>query len=138
MRRALGRIGLALGTVALVACTSSDPNRSGLFEPYRVSLPQGNYVTRDMLDQVKAGMTREQVRLALGSPLLNHVFRDDRWDYVFRLQHANRRAELRRVTILFKDDKVATIEADALPQRDDPNDPTLPGYRPPTADARNR
>lgn len=138
MRRTFPRIAFVATLAASAACSSNDPNRSGLLEPYRVSLPQGNYVTRDMLDQVKSGMTRDQVRLALGSPLLNHVFHTDRWDYVFRLQHANRRAELRRVTILFKDDRVASIEADELPQRDDPNDPTLPGYRPATADARNR
>ncbi len=136
MRRTFPRIAFVAALVASAACSSSDPNRSGLLEPYRVSLPQGNYVTRDMLDQVRNGMTRDQVRLALGSPLLNHVFHTDRWDYVFRLQHPNRRAELRRVTILFNDDRVASIEADDLPQRDDPNDPTLPGYRPSTADAR--
>ena len=121
---------LALALPVLAGgCISRDPNRSGLFEPYRFDLPQGNYVTREMLDQIKAGMNREQVRFALGSPLLQNTFRTDRWDYVFRYQHANGQADLRRVTIRFKDEQVAAIEADELPQRDDASDPALPGSR---------
>jgi outer membrane protein assembly factor BamE len=118
---------------ALVAggCAQRDPNRSGLFEAFRTDLPQGNYLTQQTLDQVKEGMTREQVRFALGTPLLHHVFHPDRWDYVFRYQFPNGRAELRRATIVFRDDRVAAIQAEALPAKEDPADPALPGYRPP-------
>ena len=91
----------------------------------------GNYLTREMLDKVATGMPRDQVRFTLGMPLLNPIFRPDRWDYVFRYQHPNGKAELRRVTILFKDEKVDTITADPLPVRDDTSDPALPGYRAP-------
>ncbi|MCZ2413220.1 MAG: outer membrane protein assembly factor BamE [Burkholderiales bacterium] len=119
-------------------CAQRDPNRSGLFEAYRTDLPQGNYLTQQMLGQVKEGMSREQVRFALGTPLLRHVFHPDRWDYVFRYQFPNGRAELRRATIVFRDDRVVAIEADALPAKEDPADPALPGYRPPaTAEARS-
>lgn len=126
---------LVLATGLLVSgCAQRDPNRSGLFEPYRTDLPQGNYLTRETLDQVKPGMTRDQVRFVLGTPLLRHIFHPDRWDYVFRYQFPNGRAELRRATIVFSDDRVTTIEATTLPDKEDPNDPALPGYRPP-ADA---
>ncbi|MCZ7559119.1 MAG: outer membrane protein assembly factor BamE [Burkholderiaceae bacterium] len=123
--------------LAAGGCAQRDPNRSGLLEPYRTDLPQGNYLTQQTLDQVKEGMTREQVRFALGTPLLRHVFHPDRWDYVFRYQFPNGRAELRRATIVFRDDRVAAIEAEALPAKEDPADPALPGYRPPaSAEAR--
>ncbi|MCD6734740.1 MAG: outer membrane protein assembly factor BamE [Burkholderiaceae bacterium] len=123
--------------LAAGGCAQRDPNRSGLLDPYRTDLPQGNYLTQQTLDQVKEGMTREQVRFALGTPLLRHVFHPDRWDYVFRYQFPNGRAELRRATIVFRDDRVAAIEAEALPAKEDPADPALPGYRPPaTAEAR--
>lgn len=128
----LGKAGAVLVTaLALAGCSSTDKSRSGLLEPYRFDLPQGNYVTQDLLDQIKVGMTREQVRFALGSPLLVNGFRPDRWDYVFRYQHANGSADLRRVVILFDDGRVKSIDADALPPRDDHTDPALPGYRPP-------
>lgn len=121
---------LTLPLIALLSsCTSTDRTRSGFLEPYRVAIPQGNYVNQQMLDQVRAGMSREQVRLAIGSPLLTDVFHPERWDYVFRFQYPNGESQLRRVTITFKDDKVADIQADSLPPRDDDNDPALPGYR---------
>lgn len=127
---ALRALTLAAALAALAGCGTRDPNRSGLFEPYRIDLPQGNYLTRQQVEQVKEGMTREQVRFALGSPLLQHVFHPDRWDYVFRYQFPNGNTELRRVTVRFANDRVAAIEADELPLKEDANDPALPGYRP--------
>jgi outer membrane protein assembly factor BamE len=121
-----------LASLAAAGCTASNPNSSGMFSPYRIDIPQGNYVTLEMLDQIKPGMSRDQVRYALGAPLLKHTFRDDRWDYVFRYQHANGAVDLRRVAIRFKDEQVVEIvQPDALPQRDDQTDPALPGIRRP-------
>ena len=59
-------------------CSTSRDRSSGLFEAYKIDLPQGNYVTREMLDKVTTGMSREQVRFTLGSPLLNPLFRRNR------------------------------------------------------------
>jgi outer membrane protein assembly factor BamE len=120
-----------LSLVLLGGCASSDRARSGFLEPYKFSIPQGNYLNQQMLDQVRQGMSREQVRLTIGSPLLTDIFHPNRWDYVFRFQYANGDAELRKVTIEFREDRVASVKADPLPQRDDPNDPALPGYQPP-------
>ena len=114
---------------ALAGCASSDRSRSGLLEPYRIDVPQGNYVDRSMLDQVRPGMTPEQVRFALGTPLLIDPFRPDRWEYVFRFQHPSGRADLRRATVHFADNRVAKVESDPLPAADDGTDPALPGFR---------
>ena len=122
---------LASLAVLVVGCASSDPSRTGLLQPYRIDLPQGNYLTQDMVERVRPGMTPEQVRELLGSPLLSHVFHADRWDYVFRYRHPNGHAEQRRVTVLFRDGRVAELQADALPAREDPKDPALPGFRQP-------
>lgn len=111
-------------------CASKNPNRSGLLEPYRIDLPQGNYVTREQVDQVREGMTRDQVRFILGTPLLGQLFQTDRWDYVFRYMHPNGQTETRRVLVRFADDRVTSVEADPLPLREDASDPALPGYRP--------
>lgn len=125
------RPALVLGVAALVAgCSMNDPNRSGLLQPYRIDLPQGNYLTGEMLERVRPGMSPEQVRFALGSPLLIDVFRPDQWNYVFRYLHANGSAELRKVVIVFENDRVARIDADPLPKVEDPTDPALPGHRP--------
>ena len=139
---AAGRSGRYATLAVLVAgaaaggCALNDPNRSGLLEPYRIDLPQGNYVTAENVDRVEQGMTREQVRFVLGTPLLRDLFHPDRWDYLFRYRFPDGTVEQRKVTVHFRDDRVAAIEADALPQREDATDPALPGYRPPRAQAR--
>src|SRR5690606_33875281 len=71
--RVAGTCLAASALLALAACSSNDPTRSGLHEPYRIDLPQGNYITREQVEQVREGMTRDQVRFALGTPLLGHV-----------------------------------------------------------------
>ena len=38
--------------------------------PYRIEIQQGNFISQDMVAQLKPGMSKEQVRLALGTPLL--------------------------------------------------------------------
>ena len=64
-------------TVMLSAC-------SWRLSPYKVDVRQGNYETTQMVDKINIGMTKEQVRFALGTPLLMDVFHQDRWDYLYR------------------------------------------------------
>lgn len=129
----LAAASLAMLAVVLSAagCRAPDRDRSGLFEPYRIAIPQGNYLTKETLGQVREGMTPEQVRFALGTPLVQDPFHPDRWDYVFRYQRANGQATLRHATVVFSDGKVARVEERGLPDRDDPTDVALPGARSP-------
>lgn len=123
--------GLALvAGMALLAGCAGNRNSSGIFSPYRVAIPQGNYINQQMLDEVREGMSPEDVRLRIGTPLLADVFHPNRWDYVFRFQYPNGESELRRVRVFFRNDQVSAITHDKLPARDDPNDPALPGYNP--------
>lgn len=129
LRRLRYGCAVAFALAALAGCAGSRQEGSGLFAPYRTDLPQGNYITRERLDQVKPGMSRDQVRAVLGTPLLNPMFHDDRWDYVFRYQRPNGTAEQRRVVVRFKGDVVEAVVADDLPLREDPTDPALPGAK---------
>jgi outer membrane protein assembly factor BamE len=133
-----GACALAVATAALMLAGCQSPQRgSGVFSPYRVAVPQGNYVDLSMLELVKAGMTPEQVRFALGSPLLVSAFHPDRWDYVFRYQFPDGSAINRRAAVHFRDGRVERVEAEALPAREDPADPALPGHRPTRRAARS-
>ncbi|WP_200883087.1 outer membrane protein assembly factor BamE [Massilia sp. BSC265] len=86
-----------------------------IFSPYRPDIQQGNFVSQEMLNQLKVGQTRDQVRFILGSPLLNDVFHQDRWDYPFYLARGNGELTTSRVTVFFKDDKVERFEGGNLP-----------------------
>jgi outer membrane protein assembly factor BamE len=93
----------------------------GVFSPYRVDVQQGNFVSREMVDQLKQGMqrpegvTRDQVRFVLGTPLLTDIFHTDRWDYVFRLQRRTGEVLSSRVTVFFDNNRLARIEGGNLP-----------------------
>ena len=70
--------------------------------PYRMEIQQGNFVTQQMVAQLKPGMTKDQVKFVLGSPLLVDPFHSDRWDYVFlRTAENSRQQEQRRITVFF-------------------------------------
>ena len=125
-----------VSTLLAAGCAARSPDRRGLLEPYRISIPQGNYVTKEMLDQVKPGITPDQVRFALGTPLVRDLFHPNRWDYVFRFQRASGRADQRHATVFFDNGKVVRVEQTGLPERDDPNDQALPGARLPQETSR--
>lgn len=86
-----------------------------IFSPYRPDIQQGNFVSQEMLDQLKAGQTRDQVRFLLGSPLLMDAFHADRWDYPFYLARGNGELTTSRVTVFFKNDVVERFEGGNLP-----------------------
>jgi outer membrane protein assembly factor BamE len=85
--------------------------------PYKIDIQQGNYVTQEMVSKLKPGMTRAQVRFALGTPLVVDVFRDDRWDYVYVYQKAGSVTEHRHLAVYFKEDKLDRLEGDVVPAR---------------------
>src|SRR5690606_5183146 len=51
--------------------TSRQRRFLGIFSPYRPDIQQGNFVSREMVSQLKPGMTPDQVRFVLGTPLLS-------------------------------------------------------------------
>ena len=78
---------------------------------YKIDVQQGNLVTQDVVDKLKPGMTKAEVRGLLGTPLLNDVFHQDEWDYYFSNRRGGKVAsEPSRLTVRFKDDKLASVE----------------------------
>jgi outer membrane protein assembly factor BamE len=72
-----------------------------------------------MLNQLKVGQTREQVKFILGTPLLADAFHADRWDYPFYLARGNGELTTSRVTVMFKDNVVARVDGGNLPSERD-------------------
>ncbi len=82
---------------------------------YKIDINQGNYLSQDMVDRLKVGMTQQQVRQILGTPLVDSPFRPDRWDYVYEYTRQGHVLEHRKFTAYFADGKLARWEGDALP-----------------------
>ena len=86
-----------------------------VLSPYRPDIQQGNFVSQEMLAQLKVGQTRDQVRFILGTPLLMDVFHADRWDYPFYLARGNGELTAARVSVYFKDNVVERFDGGNLP-----------------------
>nr|WP_314629266.1 outer membrane protein assembly factor BamE [uncultured Noviherbaspirillum sp.] len=91
----------------------------GFLRPYRPDIQQGNFISREMVSQLREGMTKDQVRFVLGTPLLTDVFHGQRWDYPFRMAKGNGEMTTSRVTLTFVDDRLARIEGGDLPTEAD-------------------
>src|SRR5215470_9946492 len=87
-----------------------------VFTVHRMEIQQGNFVTQEMVSQLKQGMTKDQVRFVLGTPLVADIFHENRWDYIFRRQRANsNEVEKRRLSVFFEDGKLVRLAGDVVP-----------------------
>ncbi len=86
-----------------------------LITPYRMDIQQGNYISQEMVSQLRPGMTREQVRFVLGTPLLADIFHADRWDYVYYRDVLGGVREERKIAVIFQDGKLVRVEGDVVP-----------------------
>ena len=123
---AAGRVAVVLALfVVLAGCSTQNAFTRSIdeyvpiitqFGVYKLDINQGNYLSQDMVDKLKEGQTKAQVRATLGTPLITSVFRDNRWDYVYEFQRNGRVREHRQFTVYFKDDLLARWEGDEMPK----------------------
>ena len=113
------RLALALSAGAFAAGCGSFDNASqslaGIVTPYKVEVVQGNFVSKEQAEAVKPGMTRQQVRDILGTPLVTSIFHNERWDYVFTLKRQGVPAQERKLAVYFKGGVMERAEGDEMP-----------------------
>lgn len=113
MRKPLQLITNAACTAALLALLIGLP--SGCV--YQINVQQGNKLEPKDVESVKVGMTRNQVRFLLGTPMVTDVFHKERWDYFyyFRAGRSND-PERRWLIVWFDGDIVREIQRDVQAQ----------------------
>lgn len=117
-RLGLQVLAIALAGGALAGCGSFNRTSHQLVDaitPYRVEVVQGNFVSREQVQALRPGMSREQVRDILGSPLLTSLFHSDRWDYVFTIRRRGVDIEDKRLTVYFSGFVLERVEGDEMP-----------------------
>jgi len=77
---------------------------------YKLPTRQGNVIEQKQLDQLKPGMTRDQVSYLMGTPVASSAFRPDRWDYVSYYRSPRGDVSQRVVSLFFDGDTLARIE----------------------------
>jgi len=118
----------AIALCTLLGC-SSVPR---IVKEYRIDVQQGNVLTQEMVAQLRPGLSRDQVRFILGTPLLMDMFHADRWDYFYSLQKGRSgEIETRRLSVYFDaEGKLARVSGDVAAAE--------PGLAEPVAETRNR
>ena len=104
---------IAASTVALVAgCSTYDSLTQRVAQsitPYRITIVQGNFVSKEAAAKMRAGMTRDEVKATLGTPLLTDMFHDERWDYVFYFKRGSTAVvQQRDFVVNFQGDQVVS------------------------------
>lgn len=108
---------IAMACAVLASCSSgaSAINPANWITPYKIDVIQGNFVSREQIELLKPGLSREQVKGLLGTPLLASLFHADRWDYVFTLKRQGVEPQSYKYTVFFKDDQLVRFEGDTMP-----------------------
>ncbi len=77
---------------------------------YKLPTRQGNVIEQKQLDQLQVGMTRDQVKYLMGTPVSASPFREDRWDYVGYYRSPRGKVSKRVVTLYFEADQLARMD----------------------------
>ncbi|MCP3908132.1 MAG: outer membrane protein assembly factor BamE [Oceanicoccus sp.] len=103
--------------VALLAISSLLGACSTLQFPgvYKITVEQGNVITQEIVDQLKPGMSKDQVEYIMGSPLIKDSFNAKRWDYIYNIRRGDELHKEQRMTIFFKADRLDYFTGDFVP-----------------------
>jgi outer membrane protein assembly factor BamE len=97
--------------VAIISGCSSVPR---IINEYKIDVQQGNVLTQEMVSQLRPGLSKDQVRFVLGTPVLMDMFHANRWDYVYRLRKGNTsEVEMRKFSVFFDaNEKLVRVSGD--------------------------
>jgi len=103
-------------TLAVVALVMSISSLSGCSNwIYRIDIPQGNYLDKRDVEKLRVQMTKEQVEFVLGKPVINDLFNQDTWYYVYEIKRGMKGfgEDLRKELVLrFEDNKLISVNGD--------------------------
>jgi len=82
---------------------------------HRIEIQQGNIIEQEMVDKLKPGMTKAQVRFVLGTPLIADTFDQKRWDYYYSKKDGDGKEVTEKFSIYFEGDKLQSFEGNIAP-----------------------
>lgn len=97
--------------LGLSACT---PKVVSYLPYYKLPVVQGKQLDAESILALREGMTRQEVELYVGKPLLRPSFRDTQWDYNYEVMRGGKVTEQRDLTVYFNGDVVSKISGSAI------------------------
>jgi outer membrane protein assembly factor BamE len=77
--------------------------------PYMMEVKQGNYITEEQYNKLYIGMTKDNVVEVMNYPLVEYVFKKNRWDFIYQEYKNNKLIKSYNVTIIFDNDRIKSI-----------------------------
>jgi outer membrane protein assembly factor BamE len=115
---------LAVAVLGLSACSTAKLTQ---IPSYKLKIIQGNELDQNVVNSLQPGMSREQVQMLLGTPLLRDPFHANRWDYLFVVTRAGEIQEEKKLTLYFDvNGNLIHAEGDALTAQPQPISATVP------------
>jgi outer membrane protein assembly factor BamE len=99
---------LCFSLIFLAACSRSFDGGYNVPLLYKVDIQQGNVIEQDMINKLRPGMDKNQVKFIMGTPVIVDPFHNDRWEYIFSFQEGGGIREQRHITLHFNDDEILT------------------------------
>jgi outer membrane protein assembly factor BamE len=86
---------------------------TGCVRNYRVEVQQGNVISAEQIEKINPGVSRDEVRFILGTPLIEDPFHAQRWDYFYSLDPGKGQPLTQhRLSIWFEADRVTRIHVE--------------------------
>jgi outer membrane protein assembly factor BamE len=82
---------------------------------YKIDIEQGNIIEQEAIDQLIPGLTKDQVRFILGSPINIDTFNQQRWDYIYSISRGGGGHRQERLSLYFTDNRLAYFQGDFIP-----------------------
>ena len=111
IKRQLTSIVILLILCGLVASCSS----FGFPGVYRFNIQQGNVISQTMIDKLKPGMSKSQVRFVLGNAVIDDSLNQNRWDYINTVQIGGGEVIIRSLHLYFVEERLSHFDGDFLP-----------------------
>lgn len=86
----------------------SGVNLSSWHFPYMMEVQQGNYITDAQYNQLKVGMSKDEVVFIMDRPLTQFMFDQNRWDYIYQDYQNDKLLKSYTVSILFNKQGIVT------------------------------
>lgn len=88
----------------------------GIIDPwvYKINKQQGNITEQKLVEKLEIGMTKEQARFIMGTPLVVDSFNTNRWDYIYSYKPGHGKVTRNNITLYFTDNKLSKIDGEAL------------------------
>ena len=122
MQKHKATFAMVLSAIITGGCSwfaQNNPSTLSFPGAYKIDIQQGNVITQEMVNQLRPGMTREQVRYVMGQALLPDAFNRDRWDYVYSFQPGSEQRVQQTLSVFFENDLLVSLEGDFRPDGKD-------------------